>query len=144
MKEDGILQNDVQPHNNFLKIILFIDGSRFINLGLFNRQNTRYWSQENQHLFNQGNFQEQFDFNVLLGVIGTRIIGPVIFDGPLIGARYLQFIQNEIGGYLENLPLAIERVVFYQQDGAPPTTQELSKSTCARDSEKIGLQRMFQ
>ncbi|KAJ8913293.1 hypothetical protein NQ315_010960 [Exocentrus adspersus] len=52
-------------------------------------------SQENQHLIREGNFQQQFGFNVWLGIIGTRIIGP-IFEGPLTGPRYLGFLQNEI------------------------------------------------
>lgn len=112
-----ILQNNLQPLE---RLILFSDESRFTNLGLFNRQNTRYWSQENQRLFRGGNFQDRFGFNVWLGIIGTNIIGPIIFEGPLTGARYLGFLQNEIEGFLEELPLNLERSMYFQQDGAPP------------------------
>ncbi|KAJ8914275.1 hypothetical protein NQ315_011009 [Exocentrus adspersus] len=103
-----ILRNNVLSNNNFLGKILFSDESRFTNLGMFNRQNTRYWSQEIQHLIREGNFQQRFGFNVWLGIIGTRIICTIIFEGPLTGPRYLRFLQNEIEDILE------------EQDGAPP------------------------
>lgn len=84
-----------------------------------NRNNTRYWATENNHLFRGGAFQERFGINVWLGVIGTRIVGPIFFYGPLNGARYLHFLQNEIQNFIEVLPVQHEHV-FYQQDGAPP------------------------
>lgn len=115
-----ILQNNVQPNNDFLGMILFSDESRFTNLGLFNRQNTKYWSQENQNLLREGNFQVRFGFNVWLGIIGSRIIGPIIFEGPLTGARYLRFLQNEIEDILDELPLDLGQGMYFQQDGAPP------------------------
>lgn len=105
--------------NNFHRRILFSDESRFTNLGLFNRNNTRYWAQENPRIVREGAYQERFGFNVWLGVIDTRIVGPIIFDGPLSGQRYLQFLQNEIEEFLDGLPLNIGPIIF-QQDGAPP------------------------
>jgi hypothetical protein len=53
-----------------------------------------------------------------LGVIGDRILGPIIYDGHLTGERYLNFLENEIGGFLEDLPNQDD--LFFQQDGAPP------------------------
>ncbi|KAJ8937877.1 hypothetical protein NQ318_021102 [Aromia moschata] len=62
----------------------------------------------------------RFGFNVWLGIIGSRIIGPIIFEGPLTGARYLRFLQNEIEDILDELPLNLWHGMYFQQDGAPP------------------------
>lgn len=114
-----LLQNHV-ANNTFHFNILFSDESRFTNNGIFNRNNTRYWSRENPRLLRVGNFQERFGFNVWIGILNNRIIGPIFFDGPLTGQRYLQFLRNEIEEILEELPLRILPLIYFQQDGAPP------------------------
>ncbi|KAJ8941278.1 hypothetical protein NQ318_016943 [Aromia moschata] len=73
----------VQQRPNLSRFILFSDESRFTNLGMFNKNNSRYWARENPHLFRQGAFQERFGVNVWMGVIGTRIVGPIFFENPL-------------------------------------------------------------
>ncbi|KAJ8949112.1 hypothetical protein NQ318_012860 [Aromia moschata] len=40
--------------------------------------------------------------------------------GPLTGARYLRFLQNEIEDILDELPLNLWHGMYFQQDGAPP------------------------
>lgn len=106
--------------NTFPNKILYTDESRFTNLGHFNRNNKRYWSQENLHLMQEGNFQERFGFNCWVGILGDRILGPIIFDGSLTGARYLDFLTQEIEQFLDEIPLINREGLFYQQDGAPP------------------------
>ncbi|KAJ8935004.1 hypothetical protein NQ318_012656 [Aromia moschata] len=98
---------------------LFSDESRFTNLGMFNKNNSRYWAREYPHLFRQGAFQERFGINVWMGVIGTRIVGPIFFENPLTADQYLQFLSNEIADFLENLPINEYFHIYYQQDGAP-------------------------
>lgn len=107
-------------NENFIKNILFTDESRFTNLGLFNRNNTRYWAIENPHIMRQGRFQERFGFNVWLGVLGDHIIGPIIFDGTLTGPRYLEFLQNIIVPQINQIPNTNIDEVYFQQDGAGP------------------------
>lgn len=125
----GQLQNDA----NFPLKIIYSDESRFTNLGIFNRNNKRYWSQENLHMMVEGNFQERFGFNCWLGIIGDRILGPIIFEGHLTGERYLNFLQNEIDQFIDNLPLANYADIFFQQDGAPPhNTREVTRYLNAR------------
>ncbi|KAJ8962205.1 hypothetical protein NQ318_018174 [Aromia moschata] len=114
------LINNQMDNPNFVRNILFSDESRFTNLGLFNHNNLRYWAIDNPTIIRESRYQERFGFNVWLGLLGTRIIGPIIFDGILTGERYLGFLQNQIENVLENLPLAIERNIIFQQDGAPP------------------------
>lgn len=122
-----LLENHVR-NPNMTRNILFSDESRFTNLGMFNRNNTRYWATENPRLIRQGNFQERFGFNVWMGLIGSRIIGPIIFDGMLNGQRYLGFLRNEIEGFMENLPLDVYQNMYFQQDGAPPHNSRIVTS----------------
>lgn len=114
------LINKFQRDNNFAFNILFSDESRFTNNAMFNRQNVRYWSQQNQRLVRQGRFQERFGINVWAGIYGTRIIGPIFFQGTLTGQRYLEFLQNQIWQEIQEIPLAQYRLLYFQQDGAPP------------------------
>ncbi|KAL3287519.1 hypothetical protein HHI36_001988, partial [Cryptolaemus montrouzieri] len=88
--------------NNFHIQILFTAESIF-NLGLFNRNNTRHWAQDNTRLLIEGAYQER----------------PFIFDRPLNGERYLSFLRERIEEFLEDIPLIGERNIIFQQDGAP-------------------------
>ncbi|KAG5888819.1 hypothetical protein JTB14_016021 [Gonioctena quinquepunctata] len=87
---------------------------------MLNRNNTRFWAQENPRLLSEAKFQEKCGFNVWVGIIGTRIIGPILFDGPLTGQRYLQFLENDIQNNFNDLPENIRENMFFQQDGAGP------------------------
>ncbi|KAL3271767.1 hypothetical protein HHI36_022237 [Cryptolaemus montrouzieri] len=99
--------------------ILYSDESRFTNNGMFNRNNTRYWAHENEHLVRGGNFQERFGFNVWMAMVAQHLISPIIFDGSLTGERYSGFLQNEISDLIDGLPLAVANNLIFQQDGAP-------------------------
>lgn len=105
---------------DFPSLILYSDESRFSNLGMFNKNNTRYWSQNNQHLMVEGNYQERYGFNCWLGVVGQRLVGPIFFDSHLTGERYQNFFNGYIADFLDNLPLNYQNRLFFQQDGAPP------------------------
>ncbi|KAJ8948996.1 hypothetical protein NQ318_023020 [Aromia moschata] len=68
----------VQQRPNLSRFILFTDESRFTNLGMFNKNNSRYWARENPHLFRQGAFQERFGVNVWMGLdLGSNLVYPV-------------------------------------------------------------------
>ena len=81
---------------------------------MFNRNNLRYWSQKNLHEFREGNHQEGLRVNVWAGIVGTRIIGPILFQGTLNGIRYPNFLENEIEGLLGQLPMNLRGSVHYQ------------------------------
>lgn len=116
-----ILQTNVQPNNAFLGKISFSEESRFTNIELLIRQNTKYWSQENRNLLREGNFQVRLRFNVWLG---RRIISPIIFEWPLIGASCLGYLQYEIEGLTE-LRVHLRQGMYIQQDGVLPIIQEV-------------------
>ncbi|KAJ8948007.1 hypothetical protein NQ318_011896 [Aromia moschata] len=90
------LINNQMDNPNFVRNILFSDKSRFTNLGLFNRNNLRYYAIDNPRLIRKSRYQERFGFNVWLGLLGNRIIGPIIFDGILTEERYLGFLQIKL------------------------------------------------
>ena len=58
--------------------------------------------------------------NVWAGIIGNHLIGPFFFENTLNGAMYLQFLQENLNGLLENVPLQIRNHMYFMQDGAPP------------------------
>ena len=100
--------------------ILFTDESHFSNNGIFNRHNTHYWSTVNRNEMRITDHQDRFGINVWAGIIGTRVLGPIFFEGPLNGERYLNMLRNEIENEIEHLPLEISRNMYFHQDGAPP------------------------
>ena len=57
--------------------------------------------------------------NVWAGILGDRIIGPHVFNGPLTGNMYSAFLEWTLPELLEDVPLDIRRRMWYQHDGAP-------------------------
>lgn len=113
---------------NVLQIenVLFSDESTFMLNGEVNRQNCRYWADRNPHWMREGHTQRPEKVNVWAGIVGDRVIGPIFFQENLNGARYLEFLQEEVVPNLAILfPDPIEadvpnRNIWFQQDGAPP------------------------
>ena len=95
-----------------------------------NKQNCRYWSDENPHLFTEGHTQNPQKLNVWAGILGDRIIGPFFIEGNLTGEAYREMLNNLIEPSIVyevenqrdlegNLNLD-EDLLHFQQDGAPP------------------------
>lgn len=49
-----------------------------------------------------------------------QLIGPHIFEEPLTGDVYLNFLRNDLPPLLRDVPDHIQRAMILQQDGAPP------------------------
>ncbi|KAJ8961510.1 hypothetical protein NQ318_014760 [Aromia moschata] len=109
-----------EEDNQILNKILWSDESTFTTSGVFNRKNRHCWASENPHTVAPIKTQGHRSLHVRCGMLGNKIIGPLIFEGPLTGERYLNFIRNEIGDFLEDLPIRQYNDVIWQQDGAPP------------------------
>lgn len=107
---------------NFARKIIWTDESNFSNLGFFNRKNEHIWSIENPKQNVQVRNQNRFGFNVWIGLLDDRLLGPLIYEGTLNSHRYLQFLRGPINEYLDldNVPLIKLRDLWWQQDGAPP------------------------
>lgn len=112
--------NDLSTEN-----ILFSDESTFTLNGEVNRQNCRYWAEENPHWMREGHTQWPQKVNVWAGIIRDRVIGPIFFEQNLNGARYLEFLEEELVPNLAVMFPDVEadvpnRNIWFQQDGAPP------------------------
>jgi len=64
--------------------------------GAVNRQNDRYWSDVNQHVFRETHTQFPQKINFCAGILGNRFVGPIFIDQNLTGELYLDMLQNEI------------------------------------------------
>lgn len=58
--------------------------------------------------------------SVWLGVLGDTIIGPYFYQGSLNAERYSNFLLTEFEDYLDDVVLEVRRLMWFQQDGAPP------------------------
>uniref|UniRef100_V5G0E7 Transposable element Tc3 transposase n=1 Tax=Anoplophora glabripennis TaxID=217634 RepID=V5G0E7_ANOGL len=100
---------------NLFRHVLWTDESRFVSNGLPNRRNEHYWSIENPHIVNPVQNQGHFGVNVWCGIIGRHLIGPYFYEHTLNSVSYLNFLQEQLPAFLENVPLQLRR-----NDGAPP------------------------
>ncbi|CAH0382002.1 unnamed protein product [Bemisia tabaci] len=98
---------------------MFSDEATFKSNGEVNRHNCHYWAADNPHWLQPVDNQNVWKLNVWCGIIGNYIIGPYFFDGTVTGEVYLDFIENQLPGLLENVPLNVQANMFFQQDGAP-------------------------
>ena len=70
---------------NYVKHICFSDESTFFLNGKVNRQNVRYWSDVNPHIFREGHTQFPEKVNVWAGILGNHIVGPIFINENLTG-----------------------------------------------------------
>lgn len=109
-----------------IRNIVFSDESTFSLNGTVNKQNCRYWADENPHWMMEANTQYPQRVNVWAGIVSNRVIGPYFFNGTLDGEQYLDFLRFELLPALAVLfpnaedPDAPDPRIWFQQDGAPP------------------------
>lgn len=113
-------QQMVNLDHDFAGKILWTDEAIFTQDGVFNCHNSHFWANENPHAVYQKSHQVRYGFNVWAGIIGSYLIGPLILPNRLNGNDFLEFLENDFAGLLENLPLAVRRNMWFQMDGAPP------------------------
>lgn len=120
-----IMTERIVQNPNYLKTICFSDECTFFLNGIVNKQNVRYWCDENPHVFREGHTQFPEKLNVWAGILGNHIVGPLFLEETLTGQLYLDLLENFIH------PLIIDIVenneeefgdadITFQQDGAPP------------------------
>jgi hypothetical protein len=103
----------------FLNKILWTDESLFTREGVFNSHNQHMWLEENPHAKRENSYQHKFSVNLWAGIIGNKLIGPVIFPNRLNSENYLHFLNNELRELLEDIDLETRRTMWYQHDGCP-------------------------
>lgn len=109
----------INNNSRVVSRILFTDEATFTRDGINNTHNCHVWSDENPHATVESNFQHKFSVNVWCGMVDGYLIGPFILENRLTGDNYLNFLQNELHGLLEDVPLNIRMQMHYQHDGAP-------------------------
>jgi len=103
--------------NEFPNTILFTDEANFYLNGEVNKQNMRFWSDENPHWMDPAKEQGSAKVMVWCGIWNGQIIGPFFFDHTVNAENYLQMLQTQMMPILQRgaiLP------TWFQQDGAPP------------------------
>lgn len=110
----------INGNDAYLKNVFWTDESAFSTSGMINRKNSRQWATVNPHCYREFQFQGRQTVNVWCAILNNRIIGPHFFDVTLNGNGYLNFLQNELENYMDDLPLEQLRNLVFQQDGAPP------------------------
>lgn len=119
-----VMTQTIARNPSYLRNICFSDECTFYLNGFVNRQNVRYWCDENPHVFREGHTQFQQKLNVWIGILGDHIVGPLFIDGNLTGELYLNMLENLIHPLIveiaENNPNEFDMDITFQQDGAPP------------------------
>lgn len=100
--------------------VMFSDESLFTREGVFNSHNMHLWDDENPSATRVRNFQVRWKLNVWAGIMGTKILGPIILPDTLTGASYLEILADNLPEFLEDIPLAERQNIVFQQDGAGP------------------------
>jgi len=80
-------------NHQFFNWICFSDEATFELNGSVNRQNMRYWADENPHWMRDSHTQYPQKVNVWAGIILNRIIGPFFIEGN-INSQKLQFAKK--------------------------------------------------
>jgi len=116
--EDFLRRVDEEPE--FPSRVIFSDESLFTREGIFNSHNMHVWNDENPRTIRVRNYQIRWKINVWAGIMGTKILGPVILPETLNGASYLEFLAENLPDFLEEIPLLDRNRLIFQQDGAGP------------------------
>lgn len=116
--------------------VLFTDEAGFSKNGIINSHNLHLWADENPHASIVTRHQHRFEpINVWAGIIGQHLIGPFVLPRRLTGPLYLHFLQHNLPGLLEGLPLAIRRDMWFMHDGAPPHFSQVVRQHLNRNFE---------
>lgn len=110
-------QTVLQPE--FPSSVLFTDKACFARDSVFNMHNVRVWAAANPHASREHGHQVRFSVNVWVGIIHDKLIGPYILPPHLNGNIYWIFLQEMLPQLLEDVPLAIHRIMWFQHNGAP-------------------------
>jgi hypothetical protein len=107
-------------HQQLCGQILFTDEATFTRDGITNNRNSHSWALENPFETTETHFQHRFSVNIWCGVLNNLLIGPFAFQERLTSEHYLNFLQNELPGLMEDVPLQNRVNMWFQHDGAPP------------------------
>lgn len=114
----SLIQGELEDDPFFPRRIIFSDEATFSSNGTVSSQHCRWWSEENPNFTIKSRDQYSFKTNVWCGIYKDRLIGPYFFHQSMNAERYLQFLQNQINDFMDELPLQERQCIWFQQDGA--------------------------
>ena len=97
--------------------VLFSNEALFYLNDEVNRQNVRYWSQQNLHFVDYSKQQGVHKVMVYCGLWKSHVLGPFFFEDHVNGGTYLAMLKDKLMPQLESLREGI--LEWFQQDGAP-------------------------
>ena len=86
--------------------------------GIQNLHNQHEWAYANLHATVETSHQQRFSNNIWARISGDCLIGPNVLPYRLNGETYRQFLQRSLPPLLEDLPLAVQQVMYFMHDGA--------------------------
>jgi hypothetical protein len=101
----------------FINLLLFSDEAHFHVHGLVNKQDFRYWSQDNPGWFQEQPLHSQ-RITVWAAIGRQGVVGPFFFEENVNGANYLNLLQQCFIPVVQHW--ASFNQMIFQQDGAPP------------------------
>ena len=117
MQMCGWFLEKIEEEADFLSTVMFSDEANFYVTGEVNKQNLRYWSNENPHWYDPATQQGCDRAVVWCGMWNNHIIGPYFFEGNVDGEKYLLMLGDWL---MPTLDLIGEHPTWFMQDGAPP------------------------
>ena len=115
-----IMCNQLTEQPDLLSKIVWTNEACFKLSGRVNRHNSVYWADENPHVIMTTQLIQP-GVTVWGGISCDGVVGPVCFDEPVNGPRYLVMLTEVVVPQLQARPEYAE--LFFQQDGAPPHHQ---------------------
>lgn len=109
-------------NDDVLNKTFFSDEAWFHLSGYVNSQNYRHWSSDNPHEFIEKPLHS-IKTGVWCAMSRRRIIGPIFFHETINAERYW---KNLIVPFLDELTREERRHGYFQQDGAPPHTANVT------------------
>jgi hypothetical protein len=84
-----------------------------------NFHNQHVWADTNPSATIQSSHQQRFAINIWAGIIGECLFGPYVLPDKLNGQNYTDFLRTTLPDYLEDMPLAFRRQLYFMDDCAP-------------------------
>lgn len=108
-----------QQNPNFHQKVIWTDEAYISSDGIFNRNNSIFWSDTNPHRTVARFQQGKFGFSAWVALFGGRIWGYHIYAENLNSDLYVRILEENVVRSLDDMPLAQTPNIFFQNDGAP-------------------------
>jgi hypothetical protein len=100
-------------------LTFWADEAGFSSSGTTTLHNLREWALENPHAIRQSPFQHRLSVNVWAGVVDKYLTGPP--HKRTYRRGQIHSVPRSINSFLlEDVPLDIRAMMWFQHDGAPP------------------------